>query len=553
MKKTATALVLAILISACATAPPAEEPPESSDTSPQAETRFSDEILREIGICSPRSLKRALDGLGVNEVGTSEEGLELRHLTVALFQILYPELSSGLPSVPMPPGSLYAPLLETVRKGQFPQVRQEDVSFLTLIIPPLSSLFTSDPVVLEQCEENLLQAESLDTRSVLPPYLLGIIREKQKLWDKAQEYYTKALERDSSCYPADLGWARAAFQTGEPAEAEKRLETWSEELAENAEYLYLRSQACFLQGRYTEALDFITEALRIRIEHPPYLLLRVKILEAQGNVEQARRILLIVEKKMPENEDIVYLKGRILFKQEQYDEAAIFLEGALKKYGTSDRLSGLYGEVLIAAGKYEEARRYLEAKLENTPEHVPSLRILIRDSLDRGNLEKAEEYTVRLLRLDESNDTLRTAAELYRLLENWEKTLEYSEILHNRQPEDRRIRILYIESLLETGQRVMAEEECLKALAEETDSTTRSTLFYILSRILTDTPRRLDALRSALLENLHNLDALSALADLYVELEDYRKAFRYINQAYMLNPNDPDIRSSYRKIEELAR
>lgn len=551
------AALLFILLSACATGTPGppepvEEPPETQPTvSPQKQ--LFDRVVLNITICSPRSLDTALDLLEGTEAGSSEYGQELRYLAVTLADILYPAVAAEMPSVPPPASGVYPQLFNTVRTGKYPLVPQEAASFLTLIIPPMACLFTSAPEVLEQCSEALRQAESLETRSVVPPYLLGVIGEKRKEWNEAMDYYTRALETDDSCYVADLGWARAALQQGRVEDALERLEVLAERFPDDAAIMYLRAYGNYLRQDYNGALEILTDALRATPDNTTYLLLRAKILEAQGNVDQARRILSIVETKMPENEEIAYLRGKILFGQERFAEAAEDLEASMESYPSSERLQELYGEVLIAAGRSDEARAYLREKLEDDPENLRSLELLAKEARDAGEWEQAAGYVERLLEIDIKNDYVRLAAEVFSALDDWEKTHTYAGQLYEEEEYDGKTVLLYLESLIKTGRTDRAETVAREALATETDSVIRSTLYYHLSRVLDDRTARLDALRSALLENLHNIDALVALAGLYAEAGDYRKAYRYINQAYMLEPDNPTIRAELRRIEELAQ
>ncbi len=542
------------MLTACATTKPApiEEPPEVEPII-APDTKLIDEILLYITICSPASLEKALQLLEGSDLGSSEYGGELKYVTVTLAHILYPEIAEDFPAVPSQPGGMYPALFEKIRAGKFPVVPQEEASFLTLIIPPMACLFTSDPVVLEQCSEALLQADSLETRSVLPPYLLGMIGEKRKRWHEAMEYYEEVLETDDSCYPAEIGWARAALETGKVGEALQHLEILAERFPENTMVMYLRSYGNYLQGDFIRALELNTDALWVKPENPSYLLLRARILEAQGNVEQAGRILLIVEKKIPENLETVYLRARILYRQQNYEQAAEILEEALLTYPEAEKLDELYGEVLIAAGRTDEAGAYLEEKLEQDPKNIRSLELLTMEARKAEEWEKAAEYIERLLVLENRDKHLEMAADIYRALGDWEKTLLYARELYENGYGGNDTILLYLESLIQTGRTEEAEAVARDTLADVMDSEARSALYYQLSRVLDDRNERLDALRSSLLENLHNLDALVALADLYAEGGDYRKAYRYINQAYMLAPEDPHIRSELRRIEELAK
>ena len=554
MKGLSAVFVLFIILISCATQNP--EPIEETTivepvVSPEA--KLLEGVLLDVTICSPSSLKNAFQVLEGTEVGESEYGQELMYLAVTLADILYPEIAKNLPSIPPPPAVIYPDLFEEIRAGNFPVVPQESVSFLTLIIPPMACLYNSSPDLLERCSEALLQAVSLETRSVLPPYLLGVIREKQENWQEAMTYYDRALRTDDSCYPADIGWVRSALKTDMVSQALTRLDVLIEQFPEKPDLRYLQSKGYLLQGDLSGALEYITDALWAEPENPSYLLLRARILETQGSLDQAWRILLIVETKVPENEEIVYLRSRILYGKEDYNRAAEELEQALQTYPGSKQFTELYGEVLIAAGRSDEARAYLEEELERDPNNERNLELLAKDARDAGEWEAAAGYIERLLEIESRDRYLWLAADIYRTLDQWDKTLLFTETLYENNYGGSETVLLYLESLIRNDQTDKAKRIAEETLTVETDSGVRSELYYHLSRVLTDRNERLDALRSALLEDLHNINALIALADFYVETGDYRKAYRYINQAYMLDPENLFIRTELRRIEELAK
>ena len=61
------------------------------------------------------------------------------------------------------------------------------------------------------------------------------------------------------------------------------------------------------------------------------------------------------------------------------------------------------------------------------------------------------------------------------------------------------------------------------------------------SRIKPNEEASLSSLRSALIENGMNVEALMAMSDIYVRRADYQKARFYLKQAMALAPDRPDI------------
>ena len=75
----------------------------------------------------------------------------------------------------------------------------------------------------------------------------------------------------------------------------------------------------------------------------------------------------------------------------------------------------------------------------------------------------------------------------------------------------------------------------------EKDAVKKSELYYLKSLVSDSEDEKLQALRSALFEDLQNIEALMGITRLYLETGDIRKAFRYIKQAAALDPENLEI------------
>jgi tetratricopeptide (TPR) repeat protein len=91
------------------------------------------------------------------------------------------------------------------------------------------------------------------------------------------------------------------------------------------------------------------------------------------------------------------------------------------------------------------------------------------------------------------------------------------------------------------GERAAAAELAAKALASGGSARFRSTVFFLQSRTLVADEAILSSLRSALVEDASNVEALTALYDYYARKADLDKARFYLKQALSLAPGDPDL------------
>jgi len=59
-------------------------------------------------------------------------------------------------------------------------------------------------------------------------------------------------------------------------------------------------------------------------------------------------------------------------------------------------------------------------------------------------------------------------------------------------------------------------------------------------------------LRSALVENADNSEALAAVSDIQVRRKDYAKARFYLKQAIAISPDDPTLAARQAQLDALA-
>lgn len=541
-------LILAIF-SSCASNP---EVPEENPTgiSFQEESQLLTDAITAIAIASPDSLRRALEHLGSPDVSESERGRELAFVALRLFDILYPLIDPPeFAALPPPTGSIYPNMFDEIENGRYPTVSQEDASFLTLVLPPLSILYTMRGEVVAQSSEALAQAIQLNPNSMLPYLLQGVIAERSAMLGDAELYFDRALQIAPSCYPARINLARVYYLTGQNDPAYASISILKGNFPDNSEILALSSRILFSRGQNEDAAQEVLNAIRADHEEDvTLLLLRAQILEAMGTDSQARRLLSIVETQMPNDREVLVLKIELLRKSDDLNGAISVLEHAIALFPDDEELRGMYGKLLIDAGRSEEGKQLLVETLEQDPDSVESLEILLGEAETRENWRDAGEYIQRLLELDTSPEYLRRAVLIYRALGRNVTAAGYAELL-SRDPG------VMIEDLTAFGQILIElerNEQAAEVLAEALEGADtgrqRSDIFYHQSRITHDDNLKLDSLNRSLYWDPQNFDALVAISALFESQGNIRKAQQWLNQAVLLRPENENLR---KKLEEL--
>ncbi|MDR1893963.1 MAG: tetratricopeptide repeat protein [Spirochaetales bacterium] len=512
-----------------------------------------EEARDAIAIGSPEQLNHAISLLSAG--GASEAGEELKGLASFFLRTLYPLTPGAELQIPISQGSFWAPILRAVEAGQWPQVAPANVSFLTSLVSPVAILFTQSETIYAQAEETLRQLIQLNPASVLPAYLSGRLGEKRGQDEAAMTNYRRALELDPSCYPAELGLSRILIRQGQGEEALPRLNRLAGLYPRSPEILGALAEAYFSQGSYEQALTTVTDALIPVPDNESLLFLRARILERMGRLDQASRILSIVERSLPNDPEVILLRVRLNRDGGNNAQALAQIRRAYEMYPQREDIESLYGELLIAAGDVQAGRDLLNqtGRASGDGEHLASLDILLKDAVASLLWAEAQGYSNRILEHRRGLADLLTAREIAQALNDTAGVQALETELFQQFSGDPQVQMIRIRSLIQRGQLIQARELIQQALQTSGSFSRRSTLYYLLSLTLAGETEKIEALRSALLEDLENRDALVELSRIYAARRDYRNALRYLRQATQLAPSDQALQQELRDLERRAQ
>ena len=531
---------LAVLLGAALLAGCATVPQQSTSTSQAAGTATSptiEEALSNLGVASPHSLLQAENSLGESTAGYSNYGLELSYVTYKMIQILYPLYLKPEYVIYPPSSSIYPELFKQVQAGTFPSVNQNDVSFLTLIIPPMAVLFSDKPDVVESSLEALDHAAALNPSSVLPPYLKGLIDERKGDEGAALSEYERALSIDASCYPAALGKARILLSQHHFEEAASTLDSLVPTIPPDEGAFRLLAEARFRLGSLTPANAAIKQALDLKPDSAPALILAARIHEAQGDYSTALSEVDQAEKTKGATPETILLRAQLQRERGNQAGAVDVLAAGVKKFPQNKALSDAYGKLLIETGQAAEGGKYLSQSNTQNPNGADNLELLVTKAITQKDWKTAEGYLPRLLSLRATAQTLHQAYEVYKALGNSAKTEQYARKLHELAPEQGEYLVDYVESLISTDKKETAMSMIDSAIEKGASPATLSSLYYLRSRLQTSAGKQLDDLRSALFQNLENEQALIAITRYYLTQGNLHAARIYAQQANEFLPS----------------
>ena len=124
--------------------------------------------------------------------------------------------------------------------------------------------------------------------------------------------------------------------------------------------------------------------------------------------------------------------------------------------------------------------------------------------------------------------------------------------LYKSNPNDESIIQSYIVVLIEQGKKTAALD-LINSLLQTSSSKLKSFLYYKRSFLQSSVESSLSDLRSSLISNPRNTDALFRLYQIYYDKKDYRKAQYYLKQVVALNPNDSELKNLNEQLNQLIK
>lgn len=528
---------------------------------PDGREELLDQLRQQVGIASPDSLRAVLSRIRTEGLDRSSAGVELFYITDRLYRAAYPmeEQQASLPAEPE--NSDFPRLFSEALSGAYPVVDEAHASFISLMVSTLSLLKApvayQDSSMPEGGERAAVTAEQLiklNNQTVLPRYLLGRYEEANKEFDKAESYYRATLEKDAGCYPASEALGRIAFSRGEyeisAGYRRDLLQRFPGQLI-----LELQTLESYLAAGMVEDADILlADMIRRYPDNAVVVCKRPLLLELYGRYEQSSRLADALERSYGETQDLLLARARLLLQRNKNEDAIKLLAEGKDRYGTDPFFNAMYELTLLESGSADTARQLLDEN-RGGQTSIAALVALLKQAMEQGQWQAADGYLTALFRANgRKAEYLRFGVQIASALGKGTVAITYARELSAKDDALVGDRLLLAQSLLSFGTAGEQREasgliETLLAKESTLNSGDRSRLLYLKS-VVTDNPsQKLDLLRSALLEDLQNFDALLAIARLYRERGELKKAYRYFSQAAALRPEDLTVAGELEEVE----
>lgn len=539
---------------------PAEESQQTSldDTSysiklPSAKRDFFYKIdaavLTGVQNGSPDSLREAMSLMRKKSIEFDESEKVLAAVSAEIMKLVWPseKITWDIPVIT--DENPYMGAISSVKQGVFDS-STGNVDFLTTLLPALIIMNNnSDISILEPCENAIQAALQIQSDSVLANYLMAKLYERKRSFENAEKYMALAYTASPKTTEINLAYSRILRANGKLAEASQILNS-IDNTSNDIAVLKQNAYIAFDAGEYDSAEMYVARVLQQTPNDLEFLLFRAKILVEKKDYIHAVSLLDVYARQDSSSIDYLVLRARVQLDWSKNTAAASeTVEKALQMY--PDNVDALMFAARISsetdspvAGKYadELAARVLEKKPGNQEAMTYALDGLIhrenwqeaytasRNLISSGNVSPAvvEKYVKVCLKLGKN-------AEAY----------DYAKARYDANPSDELLLESYILAYSKVGNRD-AVLKYIDSLMASASPKVKSNLYYRRSYLQLTEEKALADLRSSLISNPRNSDALFRLYELYYAKQDYRKAQYYLRQVVAINPND----SSFKKLNE---
>ncbi len=565
--------VAAILLAAssCVSSPPPapteaaqlESPSPAPSATPvpasQPSGSLSATLERDIAWASPESLARARALIAERRVEGSELGRAMLYAIERVYALVYGAVPADM-GVPDPPS--LNPLVRAIEDAAAGRLADDPARSgggdFGALLSALVLLSKPSDTVRARALAELGRLEFSGFRTLLAPYLRGRSAEDEGDVKAAKARYDEAVAMDGAFYPARVARARCLYTLKRPAEAAAELEPVREAHPEDREAARYLARSYYALGRYLSASPIVQELLRANPTEDEFLIMRAHILVAGGAYGQAGPLLDAYATKHPR--DPLYLHLRVLheWKERKAPAQALALaESALALYPEDPRFLLSKAKILRETEAPGSARRRaaveaLEAVLALDAGNLEALSLLCSEAADSGSGTRAYSLLQEILRADPGFDDWPLMVKAALGAKKPDLALKWSEKWMAAEPASDEAAAAYVRALVDAGNSQAALARINERLAGKSSPKARSILLYYRSRLQKESEAALSDLRSSLLEDPANIDALLAMFDVSFAQRDYKKARFYLRQAQSVSPADAGVARRQVALEGVA-
>lgn len=516
---------------------------------------ISDKILSLAEDGSPESLQDLLAKIRKSSVEYEENERVLIFIASEIMKVVWASqnFQGEVPQVPS--RNAYVGAIESARSGIY-DTSTGNSDFLLCVLPSLvlcSSNLRSD--YYAKSESDLREALSFKKDSTLANYLLGLLCMKSGRIEDALSNFRLAAEK-SNAFEINFNLAAVLNDLGRYEESQSITDRLIVAEPSNLGLLKLLAQISYNRADYSSAERYAMLVLTQNPSDLEMVLFRAKVFVKTGEYLKAASLLDVYAKSNLNSKEYFLLRSRVQKEWNKNISAAIStIEKAISLYPDDSEvllyaaeLAGDGGRSVGGRSSEELSQQVLKADSENPL----ALSFLIKNFIDSEKWRDAYNSSKALMAKDSSNETIGTHVRICLALGYDDEAWNNASALYEKNPSDEVAIQTYVEAMVRTGRTALASRFINTALGGASNSM-KSFLYYQRSFLANGESARLSDLRSAVMANPRNSDALFRMYEIYFEKQDYRKAQYYLRQVIALNPNNANYLRLNSDLDKLIR
>ena len=521
--------------------------------------KIEEDIISGVEDGSPESIKNAVSKIKKTDGDYLDNEKVLIFVATSIMEIVWPSEKITWEKVEAPEDNPYSGAVKSARNGVFDS-STGNVDFLATILPAIVMLVpNTNQNVYSQCVDSIVAALEKKPDSVLANYLAGVYCSKTDNILKAQDYFSKAYEKDKRNLEIVLAYTSALIANNQNLEAKGVITQINYLYPDDIRVLKQDAYIAFANKEYSAAENYVAKVLQQTPNDLEFLLFRAKIFIEKNDYIHAVSLLDMYARQNDTNIDYLILRTRVQLDWSKNTTAATeTVEKALRLYPANEealmlatRISSMTDSPV--AGKYSDELSAMV--LEKNPNNKEALVYALEGLVQRENWQEAYVISSQLLK-DPANtsnpDVIMQHITVCIKLNKKNEALEVASKAYTNDSQNETIIQAYVYAYSEVNDRD-ASLSLVNSLLNSSSSKMKSYLYYRRSFLQRSGDNELADLRASLIANPRNSDALFRLYEIYYDKEDYRKAQYYLRQVVAINPNDSSIRKLNEALTQLIK
>ena len=519
-------------------------------------------VLQDLEIASPSSINRGLNKMRKAAIEYTESERVIYNISSRIMSEVWSKENQlvNVPAVSQVSGlgASYLAIMDSAKSGIFENRKGEKDFFLT-VLPALVILSSTENTgYYADAETALLSGLKMKPDSVLCNYLLGKLYEKQKQYEKAVACFEKATEPGTTVFEVLYEKAACLVALGHYEAASSILDRLVIQFPSDVQVLKLYANATLLMGDFPRAELYASQVLQQNPSDLEFVLFRAKIFVETGEYLKASSLLDVYAKSFPTQHEYLLLRAKL---QKEWNKnltvAISTIEKALSLYPDDEDIILYAAQLASETGSRVSGKtgvQLAELILKDDPDNVKGLQYSVQSLYNEGRYSEAYTLSKKLLgdkAVPQRAVLMHTKVCL--AMHYNDEAWKYAASLYEKNSDNIEIIQHYIEVMIKTGRTQSASKLINSMLSGTPSANLKSFLFYERSFLTSNEGTMLSDLRSSLIANPRNSDALFRMYQIYYGRKDYRKAQYYLKQVVSLNPNDEKFLRLNSELDQLLK